>query len=728
MKYAWILILLMAPCNAFIAYDCNDKKTTAAVIDLSEPDKCPETAKTPRQFKGRAQVIHVAGETEVEAIQCLVTLKKVVHRCGYDGLHYGARILYENKPLVLTPQQCYEAHKNGRIMAQKKIISFGKGIYRTVQKSYFTNGYRDKYDKCHYANWVEEGIEHLKSYAIETATILVRPIVGDLDTKTKSVVFENVQTHFQLGGMVDMSLGTIYWNKTHANPDFPYANLAYQGPITYAIEDAQADHLKLPLGIPAQTVAIINNEETKNYASLYIKDKITFGKTTCFSTHINNIMVCPFVKKVPQVKALPTIPTDINTLLINLDTQLSNLQIQFQYSIRSTFNKVQHAICQQSRKTLFNKLQATANNNQYALMDLYGPGFMATTAGQVVYISKCVPINATFVHGTNCTEEIPALAKIGNTTRSIFVNPITRIITPIPTTITCDPIFPPMAFVDQIWRTLGPAVNPNNNIIKIKPANIDLWLANLTFPIGQGLYNDQQINEHKIFMLKRHARVPIITTQVHELLKGNVDLDSNTVIIDTSGMTLGSITDAMRVNFFPICQILGDNWNYAVAILVLVTICKATIDVAIRLCYTYSQEGCSLGLSFAIWDALWIVIKSPVALTDAAVRNLAGQRPQNNLNKDLEEGEKHEIKYFLKSKMHKLGKKARQSSNTDTKRAKSEPPTRTLTISKKQLQLSGVKTEGDLIKEAKRFADTKSDKNEKNNKYQDNDNRDNPFL
>jgi hypothetical protein len=39
------------------------------------------------------------------------------------------------------------------------------------------------------------------------------------------------------------------------------------------------------------------------------------------------------------------------------------------------FEEFQEAVCQVERKGLFNKLQALASGNKYALHDIYGPGF-----------------------------------------------------------------------------------------------------------------------------------------------------------------------------------------------------------------------------------------------------------------------------------------------------------------------------------------------------------------
>jgi hypothetical protein len=84
------------------------------------------------------------------------------------------------------------------------------------------------------------------------------------------------------------------------------------------------------------------------------------------------------------------------------------------------FEEFQEAVCQVERKSLFNKLQALASGNKYALHDIYGPGFQIYLSGSVAYVAQCLLVEARIYDPVNCRQEIPAeigSEESGNVTR-----------------------------------------------------------------------------------------------------------------------------------------------------------------------------------------------------------------------------------------------------------------------------------------------------------------------
>jgi hypothetical protein len=103
------------------------------------------------------------------------------------------------------------------------------------------------------------------------------------------------------------------------------------------------------------------------------------------------------------------------------------------------FEEFQEAVCQVERKGLFNKLQALASGNKYALHDIYGPGFQIYLAGSVAYVTQCFPVEARLYDPTNCTQQIPAeisSEEHGNVTQK-YANAKTMILQDFPTKVPC---------------------------------------------------------------------------------------------------------------------------------------------------------------------------------------------------------------------------------------------------------------------------------------------------
>jgi hypothetical protein len=99
---------------------------------------------------------------------------------------------------------------------------------------------------------------------------------------------------------------------------------------------------------------------------------------------------------------------DIDHETVNLLTHMHFLHLSGGLGNFRQFEKFKEAVCQVERKGLFNKLQALASGNKYALHDIYRPGFQIYLAGSVAYVAQCIPVEARLYDPVNCTQQIPA--------------------------------------------------------------------------------------------------------------------------------------------------------------------------------------------------------------------------------------------------------------------------------------------------------------------------------
>jgi hypothetical protein len=79
------------------------------------------------------------------------------------------------------------------------------------------------------------------------------------------------------------------------------------------------------------------------------------------------------------------------------------------------------------------------------------PGYTAVTAGEVLHLIKCVPVNCKICHTENCHNELP---KIYNN-ESMFLLPRSRIITKSGTIRDCNKLLPVMYKIHDIWFHIG---------------------------------------------------------------------------------------------------------------------------------------------------------------------------------------------------------------------------------------------------------------------------------
>ena len=113
-------------------------------------------------------------------------------------------------------------------------------------------------------------------------------------------------------------------------------------------------------------------------------------------------------------------------------------------------------LCQVDRKRLYNKLQAlSGTSNQYALLDLYGPGHTVTVAGAIAYVTQCAPVEVTLAPYPNCTMEVPVF--LNGPTQ--FADPYTYVLHEYGTKVVCNDIMTISWKINGVWMCALPIVH-----------------------------------------------------------------------------------------------------------------------------------------------------------------------------------------------------------------------------------------------------------------------------
>jgi hypothetical protein len=136
-----------------------------------------------------------------------------------------------------------------------------------------------------------------------------------------------------------------------------------------------------PLPIPAGRLRDRRLREVKEgvrYAGLVLEGTKSMCGHVCHNTQILDIVV--LMEDDPNKQW--TFQKAINHDEANLLTQIHFLHISQGLGNFQCFEDFQETICQVERKSLFNKLQALASGNKYALHDIYGPDSRYTCRGQ----------------------------------------------------------------------------------------------------------------------------------------------------------------------------------------------------------------------------------------------------------------------------------------------------------------------------------------------------------
>lgn len=609
------------------AYDCQHQDTQIHPLNIAEPKPCPdpETDYEPPE-RLMAQVIQSSAKVTVGAFQCRLVVTKEVARCAWDRSNvYGTHWPLWQSVRPLPAADCRKAVTQEYYNYEGRSLQFRIG--EPIEAQWFSHGKVSKNGKCTYVEEFEsEGTTYEWSYQQVKAHFLVRKIVGELDTTTGNVYFPQIRinTKYNDGFIFDYQEGTVVWQ--HGEHDCrETVSEVYQGVTT--IHRRKGRQGKLVDGI-----LLINNTRTKQFAGLVIKHDQWTCNLNCYETHVKELIVCPYLegKLLEPERMFRPAP---NPQMINLHTAMGHMHLVTNLRVSASFREVQAMLCQVDRKTLFNKIQAVASdNNKYALMDLYGPGHTSFVAGAVAYIARCVATEVTLRGYPNCTQEIPA--QKGN--RTFFVNPITRIMQRFPTIIPCSDIMPVRWKLDigeDTWYCSKPDVYQCQGVTTLSPLAPAKTDADFTTGLGRGIYTPEQLKAHAAYDTMMTTRGAVLAHITNAAAGSGTD---NALGSTLTAQDFVRIEDHIIPGIMPFFWWLGDVWHYLTGFSMLYLILAIFGGWLIRSIALYRQRGFGWWLLAAVADSTMMLVAMPVNIVQSIWREMWAPH-ERQIRDDLED-------------------------------------------------------------------------------------------
>jgi hypothetical protein len=392
-----VLLLEAGHVSDFLVYDCSHDQLKTQTIDLAAPMdfKDPETDYYPVRTT-KLKIIMTDGDRPIMATQCLVLKSQEAFRCwGHPSFHYGSAKIVINQPVEVTPQEYRDALTTGKISVQGQHMDFKVGTSQFHR--YNTKGGRANNGTCSITTFTRKGVTYKKSYEETTIKALISKVRGLKLGDTIKFPSGLIAPHSD-EVVRDVHDGIMIWS-TEELPCTDTMSLMYQGRAK--LHQAKSN-VKAEL---EEAIIMVEQNEARRYAGLVLEGTRSLCGHVCHNTQIPNVVACletedpnrawRFLKAFDHEK-------------VNLLTHMHFLHLSRGLGNFRRFEEFQEAVCQVERKGLFNKLQALASGNKYALHNIYGPEFQICLAGLVAYITQCLPVEARLYDPTNCTQQIPA--------------------------------------------------------------------------------------------------------------------------------------------------------------------------------------------------------------------------------------------------------------------------------------------------------------------------------
>lgn len=618
-----VLLVLGPEVRGLTVYDCNHADTTYEIIDLLEPEKCPDPVhdyEDPRAVT--VQILQTDTSVPVSAYQCLLTISRKVTRCGFDSIEYGSQWTVYQDSLEITPSECRTAIDKGQIMIEGRPFRVRVGAPTTLR--YYSYGGLDSAGNCKTASFMSANIWFSKSYELVVIAAEIKILRGVVDISTGLIRFSNgIQTKYQDEVLRDATEGTLVWTATPPSCAETVSEV-YLGNAT--IHQRKG-------GIEAEAILMIENNKTSQYAGLILRQPRALCDVHCFSTQIRGIVACLMrTMDVPLPKT--TFKTYFDPKIADIQTQLSHLHLGTNMRMYERFEAVHAEICELDRRTLHLKLQAIAGvSNPYSLLDLFGPGHVVYTAGATAYVSKCIPVQAVRVDYHNCTEEVPVSV---NGTK-YFADPFTWVLREYPTVVPCSYIMPVRWRINRTWYCSYPSVSLCVEPMKLNVSlGIDHVMPDFTRGLGSGVFTPRQLEEHRLYQITQSSRRPVLAKVTNAAV--GAGLGDGVLGIPFDFHDINHLTLAITFHAFPFFYHLGQAWNYFCGFMMALVFIKLVVGCTLRAWVLYREKGLGVWMFASLWNTAYVLLKTPgeiVRKTTQAITDAMDPTPEVLTYQDL---------------------------------------------------------------------------------------------
>lgn len=365
-----------------------------------------------------------------------------------------------------------------------------------------------------------------------------------------------------------------------------------------------------------------SDKRKTQYAGLILKDATSTCGTHCYTTQIDGVLTC-ILREGDSPLPPATFKDTFRQETVDFQTQVGHQSIGNNLRTGARFEVVQQDLCELERKVLSQGLQGLAAGNKYSLLDLFGRGSVAHTAGAIAYITKCVEVNVGKASYPNCTNEIPVREHEASANRTRFADPLTLILRDYPTIIPCSDYMPPGYMIGNEWFCAHPATHTCKAPRKLETSvNTYTGLGDFTEGMGQGIYSTEQKEAHAAFQRAVSSRAAVIAKVTNSATHDGI-------IMDKLGYTLsagdvGDLRFDIMGTYFPWVLWLGAAWPWLVGGCLIFSIIKMLLGSIIRMYLTIREHGMGCWVLAAIWSTTFNLIGAPFRFANAAV-NAAGE-------------------------------------------------------------------------------------------------------
>ena len=589
-----LLAAICAPAYALLGFDCRGEGLNVTTLSLTDIGNCELEDLEPITEETYIQLLQLSEFDHTVGMQCRIEIDREVKYCGwssYNSAVQGGKYEYIHE---VSADTCRKMQSTGTIyLGGNSGTITGIKVNATTTRAITMAGSLSMDGSCEGTQYSDPLGTWNNVFVQATVKITTRQMELPVKHSTNEVILPSGTRCPAMEGECYDADGTMtFWRTLPTDTcQFNKYDVLYEGNA----------HRVSPKP---------NQKETPIVYTLTTRD-ITFALAKTTETNLCGYKIIQ--TEHPKLFILETKPG--RTFKIQMGISIDNLDIfsyvnsKFIYvekhmktQLTQMYRDIMSQKCALERQILENALSlASIAPDEMAYRIMKAPGYTAITAGEVIYIVKCVPVTCRVRQTEECYNELP----VSHTNTSYFLLPRSRVLTKGGTIRDCNELLPSMYRIDETWFKLMPRPVEALAPPTIQPLSKPQWkYMNPTSLATSGIYTTQDLDRLRNHIMFPIEKPSVINTLVQGAMGRNIPHGTVSLYNLLDEESLEKIAESTGQRLWKGFITFGSASAGVLAIILLFRLAKLIIDSIIRGYALHSVYGWSIHLLGAIWSSI----------------------------------------------------------------------------------------------------------------------------
>lgn len=301
-------------------------------------------------------------------------------------------------------------------------------------------------------------------------------------------------------------------------------------------------------------------------------------------------------------KARSKITVDNLDIFSYVNSKFVYVEKHIKTQLTHLYRDIMEQKCALERQILQNALSLSSiAPDEMAFRIMRAPGYTAVTAGEVLYLVKCIPVECKLRHEAGCYNELP----VSHRNTSLFLLPRSRILVKTGTPRDCNELLPPMYNIHGTWFRMTPKPLESLPPPVIHPLTRPTWkYVSPSSLATSGIYTSEDLDR-----LRNHIMFPVekpsmLNTLARGAMGQSIPAGSVSMLNLLDESSLEHIAENAGQRLWHAFVTFGSASAGVIGVILLFRLTKLVIDTIIHGYALHSVYGWSIHLVGAVWSSV----------------------------------------------------------------------------------------------------------------------------